>query len=136
MLEIQKRVKGFSFAVSIMLYITALALAPCGVLENKKFLLLCSREHKRKNWLFSGSPKGASASATVYSIIESAKANSINPYKYLQFIFSQLPGVQFGQHPEFLEDYPPVESRGSRSLSIEQNSAYPNLFAFSIHRVI
>lgn len=61
----------------------------------------------RKNWLFSGSPRGASASAAVYSIIESAKANSLNPYKYLHFIFSQLPGVQFGQHPEFLEDYLP-----------------------------
>ncbi len=61
----------------------------------------------RKNWLFSGSPKGASASAAVYSIIESAKANGLNPFKYLQFIFSQLPGVQFGQHPEFLEDYLP-----------------------------
>lgn len=61
----------------------------------------------RKNWLFSGNPKGAAASAAVYSIIERAKANGLNPYKYLQFIFSQLPGVQFGQHPEFLEDYLP-----------------------------
>lgn len=61
----------------------------------------------RKNWLFSGSPKGASASATVYSIIETAKANGLNPFKYLQYIFNQLPGVQFGQHPEFLEDYLP-----------------------------
>lgn len=58
----------------------------------------------RKNWLFSGSPKGATASAAVYSIIESAKANGLNPYKYLYFIFSQLPGVLFRQHPEFLED--------------------------------
>lgn len=61
----------------------------------------------RKNWLFSGSPKGAAASAAVYSMIESAKANGLNPYKYLYYIFSQLPGVQFGQHPEFLEDYLP-----------------------------
>ena len=61
----------------------------------------------RRNWLFSGSPKGASASATVYSIIETAKANGINPYKYLKFIFQDLPGVQFGQYPEFLEDYLP-----------------------------
>lgn len=61
----------------------------------------------RKNWLFSGSPKGAAASAAVYSIIESAKANGLNPYKYLYFIFSELPGVQFGQNPEFLEDYLP-----------------------------
>ena len=61
----------------------------------------------RKNWLFSGSPKGAAASANVYSIIETAKANGLNPYKYLKFIFQDLPGVQFGQYPEFLEDYLP-----------------------------
>jgi transposase len=61
----------------------------------------------RKNWLFSGSPRGAAASAAVYSIIESAKTNGLNPYKYLYFIFKDLPGVQFGQHPEFLEDYLP-----------------------------
>lgn len=65
----------------------------------------------RKNWLFSGSPKGAAASATVYSIIETAKANGLNPFKYLKFIFQDLPGVQFGQHPEFLEDYLPWDPR-------------------------
>ena len=61
----------------------------------------------RRNWLFSGSPRGATASAVVYSIVETAKANGLNPYKYLKFIFSELPGVQFAQHPEFLEDYLP-----------------------------
>lgn len=35
------------------------------------------------------------------------EANGLNPYKYLCFIFKELPGVQFGQHPEFLEDYLP-----------------------------
>jgi transposase len=64
----------------------------------------------RKNWLFSGSPKGAAASAAVYSIIESAKANGLSPYKYLHYIFKELPGVQFGQHPEFIEDYLPWNS--------------------------
>lgn len=64
----------------------------------------------RKNWLFSGSPKGATASAAVYSIIETAKANGLNPYKYLNFIFKEIPGVQFGQYPEFLEDYLPWNS--------------------------
>ena len=65
----------------------------------------------RKNWLFSGSPKGAVASANVYSIIETAKANGLNPYKYLKFIFQDLPGVRFGQYPEFLEDYLPWNSK-------------------------
>lgn len=61
----------------------------------------------RKNWLFSGSPKGARTSAAIYSIIETAKANGLTPYKYLKYIFEELPGVQFEAHPEFLEDYLP-----------------------------
>jgi len=65
----------------------------------------------RKNWLFSGSPKGATASATVYSIIETAKANDLNPYKYLEYILSDLPGVPFGQHPEYLENFLPWSAK-------------------------
>lgn len=61
----------------------------------------------RKNWLFSGSPRGAAASAMVYSIIETAKANGLTPYKYLLYIFKNLPGVLFKQYPEFLEDFLP-----------------------------
>lgn len=61
----------------------------------------------RKNWLFSGSPKGARTSAAIYSIIETAKANGLTPYKYLKYIFEELPGVQFEAHSEFLEDYLP-----------------------------
>ena len=37
----------------------------------------------RKNWLFSGSPAGAKAGAIFYSLIETCKANNIEPYKYL-----------------------------------------------------
>ena len=61
----------------------------------------------RKNWLFSGSPEGAKASATVYSIIETAKANYINPYDYLLYIFNFMPGVRFDEEPEWLEDFLP-----------------------------
>ena len=45
----------------------------------------------RKNWLFSGSPRGADASATLYSIIETAKANNIEPYAYLRLLFTEVP---------------------------------------------
>lgn len=48
----------------------------------------------RKNWLFSDTPKGADASATVYSIIETAKANKLNPYEYLVHIFRSLPNLK------------------------------------------
>ncbi|WP_397379148.1 IS66 family transposase [Paenibacillus sp. YYML68] len=45
----------------------------------------------RKNWIFANTPKGAKASATIYSIVESAKASGLNPYAYLKFLFEQLP---------------------------------------------
>ena len=44
----------------------------------------------RKNWLFCNTPKGAGSSAVIYSIIETAKENGLNPYKYLCFIFEKL----------------------------------------------
>ncbi len=47
----------------------------------------------RKNWLFAGTPDGAKASADIYSIIETAKANNLEPYKYLRFLFEKLPFV-------------------------------------------
>ena len=45
----------------------------------------------RKNWLFSNTPRGANASAAMYSLIESAKANRLEPYAYLKFLFIRLP---------------------------------------------
>jgi transposase len=45
----------------------------------------------RKNWLFSGSPRGAHASAMLYSLIETAKANGLEPYWYLRHLFTKLP---------------------------------------------
>ena len=45
----------------------------------------------RKNWLFSCTPEGASASACIYSLIETAKANGLEPYWYLKYFFENLP---------------------------------------------
>ncbi|MDR1769413.1 MAG: IS66 family transposase [Hungatella sp.] len=61
----------------------------------------------RKNWLFSGSPRGAEASAGIYSLIETAKANGLNPMKYIQFILGDIPGTSFLEYPEYLEEYMP-----------------------------
>lgn len=47
----------------------------------------------RKNWLFSDSVKGAQASANLYSLIETAKANKLEPYAYLRRVFTALPGA-------------------------------------------
>jgi len=44
----------------------------------------------RKNWLFAGTQNGAEASACRYSLIETAKANNLEPYKYLRYLFEKL----------------------------------------------
>ena len=45
----------------------------------------------RKNGLFSDSQRGAKASAMYYSVIETAKANGLEPFMYLRALFTQLP---------------------------------------------
>jgi transposase len=45
----------------------------------------------RKNWLFSDTVAGAKASANLYSLIESAKANDLDIYRYLIDLFKALP---------------------------------------------
>ena len=45
----------------------------------------------RKNWLFCDTVAGANASANLYSLIETAKANGIEPYGYLRSVFTELP---------------------------------------------
>ena len=47
----------------------------------------------RKNWLFSGSPRGADSSCAIYSLIETAKQNGLNPYAYLHYLFTQVPAI-------------------------------------------
>ena len=45
----------------------------------------------RKAWLFSDTPAGAEASARLYGLIETAKANGREPYAYLKLVFTELP---------------------------------------------
>jgi transposase len=51
----------------------------------------------RKGWLFSGSPRGAHASATLYTLVESAKANKLEPWAYLNYLFERLPAAKSEQ---------------------------------------
>jgi len=50
----------------------------------------------RKNWLFCNTPGGATASAILYSIIETAKENGLNPFDYLTTVFRQAPNLAAG----------------------------------------
>jgi transposase len=48
----------------------------------------------RRNWLFADTVAGAYASANLYSLVETCKANGIDPYAYLVSLFSKLPAAQ------------------------------------------
>jgi transposase len=59
----------------------------------------------RKNSLFSDSVRGAKASANLYSLIETAKANGIEPYGYLKRVFTELPQATCVEDVEALLPY-------------------------------
>jgi len=46
--------------------------------------------HNRKNWLFANTRNGARASAVLYSLCETAKANWLVPFEYLKYLLEQL----------------------------------------------
>lgn len=48
----------------------------------------------RKNFLFSDTPNGAKASAIIYSLVETAKENGLNPMAYLIYIMKELPNIE------------------------------------------
>ena len=64
---------------------------------------------RRKNWLFANSVNGARSSANTYSVIETAKANGLDPYKYLSMsmIFTYLPSQDLIKKPEIIEKFFP-----------------------------
>jgi transposase len=56
----------------------------------------------RKNWLFADTVRGAEASANLYSVIETAKANGVEPYAYLRHVFTEIPKATTLEHIEAL----------------------------------
>ena len=56
----------------------------------------------RKNWLFANTPSGAKASATAFSIIETAKENNLDPYEYLKYVFTKAPNMENSESIDIL----------------------------------
>ncbi len=54
----------------------------------------------RRNWLFSQTTAGATASARLYSLVETARANGIEPHAYLSDLFAELPNAASADHFE------------------------------------
>lgn len=61
----------------------------------------------RKNWLFSDTSKGAHASADIYSIVETAKANGLDTFKYLELLLTVLPNLEFAKNSDLLGELLP-----------------------------
>jgi hypothetical protein len=61
----------------------------------------------RNNWKLIDTVEGAKASAIIYSITETAKANKLNPYKYLKHLLTVIPQYLDGNDFRFLEDLMP-----------------------------
>ena len=53
----------------------------------------------RKNWLFANTPGGAQACSVIYSLIETAKENSLDPYRYLLWILQTAPQLSETNKP-------------------------------------
>lgn len=61
----------------------------------------------RKAWLFADTPKGAFANGVLYTLVETARQNSLNIFEYLNYLLEQLPNIDFANHPEILDEYLP-----------------------------
>ncbi len=61
----------------------------------------------RKNFLFSDTPRGAEASAGMYSVVVTAKANGLNPRKYVQWLLEEMPNAADPDDPAYLDSLMP-----------------------------
>ena len=61
----------------------------------------------RNNWRLIDTVHGAQASAVIYSLVETAKANRLKPYEYLRHLLTELPKHMNETDPAFLEDLLP-----------------------------
>lgn len=61
----------------------------------------------KKNWEMIDTINGATSSAIIYSIAETAKANNLKPYEYFEYLLTQIPAYMDDTDRSFLEDLLP-----------------------------
>ena len=61
----------------------------------------------RRAWLFADTPKGAWANAVMYTLVESARANNLDVYEYLNYLLEQVPESDLCNNPEIIDNYLP-----------------------------
>ena len=82
----------------------------------------------RKNWLFCDTTKGAEASAIVYSLVESAKVNGVEPFAYLQHVLLQLPYLGKTHSHQELESLMPWAPYIQQEFGVKNSDAYVNTY--------
>lgn len=61
----------------------------------------------RRAWLFADTPKGATANAVLYTLVETAKANELDVYEYVKYLLTEMPNNNHLQKPDIIEQYLP-----------------------------
>ena len=61
----------------------------------------------KKNWQMIDTINGAKTSAIIYSIVETAKANNLKPFNYVQYLLEEIPQHMDDRDCSFLEDLLP-----------------------------
>ena len=64
---------------------------------------MCLRTYK-KNWVIIDTIAGAESSAIIYSIVETAKANNLKPYNYLEYLLTVIPEHMDDTNTDFCKD--------------------------------
>jgi transposase len=77
----------------------------------------------RRNWLFSDTPRGAHASAAIYSIVSTAKGNGLKPYEYLAWLFEQMPNTENIKDEAVLERFLPWSDEIPQSCRMKPTEA-------------
>ena len=82
----------------------------------------------RRAWLFADSQKGGQATAVLYTLVESAKANQLDVYEYLNYLLEEMPNNNHLEHPEIIYRYLPwSEELPERCrLKIEKKKQFKN----------
>lgn len=65
----------------------------------------------RKNFVLIESSRGARASAMLYSLVETAKANNLNTFEYFNLLLTEIPKHMDDKNLRFLDDLPPWSPR-------------------------
>ena len=76
----------------------------------------------RKNWVTINSPKGADASAVIYSLVETAKANHLSVQAYLEYLLTELPKRLDDKDRSFIADLLPWSKAAQKKCAAPKKS--------------